>query len=71
MAARADKILIIRDGKLVEEKIKDRATFDFRAAKEIYRENSEPKVTQEQKISKKKQTRKTSKKSKKDSAAKK
>ncbi|NHJ86394.1 MAG: ABC transporter ATP-binding protein [Asgard group archaeon] len=41
MAARADRVLIIRNGKLAEEKIKDKATFDFRAAKEIYRETSE------------------------------
>ena len=41
MAARADKILIVRDGKLVEEKIKDRKAFDFRAAKEIYKKSAD------------------------------
>lgn len=36
VATRADKILIIRDGKLVEEKIKEKKTFDFKQAKYIY-----------------------------------
>ncbi|MBD3189471.1 MAG: ATP-binding cassette domain-containing protein [Candidatus Heimdallarchaeota archaeon] len=37
VAARADKILIIRDGKLIEEKIKDKKSFDFQRAKTLYR----------------------------------
>jgi len=36
IAVRANMILIIRDGKLVEEKIKDKKSFDYRVAKEIY-----------------------------------
>ena len=44
VAARADKILIIRDGKLVEEKIQDRETFDFRRAKEIYQKSADAAV---------------------------
>jgi len=40
VAAKADRVLIIRDGKLIEEKIKDKAKFDFEAAKEIYRESN-------------------------------
>lgn len=39
MAARADKVLIIRNGQLVEEKIQDKKSFDFRAAKEIYQKS--------------------------------
>jgi putative ABC transport system ATP-binding protein len=37
VAAKADRVLIIRDGKLVEEKIQEKATFDFQQAKEMYR----------------------------------
>ncbi|HUT80535.1 MAG TPA: ABC transporter ATP-binding protein [Candidatus Bathyarchaeia archaeon] len=38
IAARADKVLIIRNGILVEEKIKDKKSFDFRVATEIYKD---------------------------------
>ena len=65
VAARADKVLIIRNGKLVEEKIKDKATFDFRAAKEIYREPTEKEDKESTPIvakPKKKQKKKSSKK---------
>lgn len=41
VAARADKILIIRNGQLIEEKIQDRESFDFRSAKEIYKKSAE------------------------------
>lgn len=61
VAARADRVLIIRDGKLVEERIKDKATFDFRAAKEIYRES----IDSEEKFEEKENTTKQKKKSKK------
>jgi len=36
MAARADRVLIIRNGQLVEEKIQDKKSFDFQSAKEVY-----------------------------------
>jgi putative ABC transport system ATP-binding protein len=58
IAARANRVLIIRDGKLVEEKIKDRSTFDFKAAKEIYREEASTKKRQSKKTSKKTRTKK-------------
>lgn len=38
IAAKADRVLIIRNGQLVEEKIKDKESFDFRAATEIYKD---------------------------------
>ncbi len=51
IAARADRVLIIRDGKLVEEKIKDREAFDFKAAKEIYRNPIDKNQDQNEKVS--------------------
>ena len=63
VAARADRVLIIRNGKLVEEKIVDKESFDFRAAKKIYRDpeiaENEPKANSK---TKKKATTKKSKK---------
>ncbi|HUU77198.1 MAG TPA: ABC transporter ATP-binding protein [candidate division Zixibacteria bacterium] len=41
VAARADKILIITNGQLVEEKIQDRESFDFKSAQEIYKKSAE------------------------------
>ncbi|NHK30882.1 MAG: ABC transporter ATP-binding protein [Asgard group archaeon] len=66
VAARADRVLIIRDGKLIEEKIKDKTTFDFRAAKEIYRKTTDS----EEKIETKEKTTKSNKKPKKKSSKK-
>jgi putative ABC transport system ATP-binding protein len=69
VAARADRVLIIRDGKLIEEKIKDKTTFDFKAAKEIYRKtsDSDEKTEADEKTvkSNKKPKKKSTKKSKK------
>jgi putative ABC transport system ATP-binding protein len=64
VAARADRVLIIRNGKLVEEKIVDKESFDFRAAKEIYRdpEVTESEIKTKPKV-KKKATKKKTKKS--------
>jgi len=39
MAARADRVLIIRGGQLVEEKIKDKKSFDFQSAKAVYQKS--------------------------------
>ncbi len=65
VAARADRVLIIRNGKLVEEKILDKESFDFRAAKAIYRD---PKITENKPAAKPKTKKKAStKKSKKPS----
>ena len=67
VAARADRVLIIRNGRLVEEKIVDKASFDFRAAKEIYRDTeiaeNEPKA--KPKTKKKASAKKSKKPSKK------
>ena len=41
VAARADKVLIIRNGQLVEEKIQDKKSFDFRSAQAIYKKSAE------------------------------
>ncbi len=53
MAARADRVLIIRNGQLVEEKIKDKESFDFKSAKEIYQRSvdAEKKSVDEEKKS--------------------
>lgn len=61
MARRANRILIIKNGQLVEEKIQDKESFDFRAAKEIYKRSIEDEIVEEevkpaQKKSKKKKT---------------
>ena len=66
-AARADRVLIIRNGKLVEEKIVDKESFDFRAAKKFYQG---PKITENEpkanlKTKKKAKTKKSKKPSKK------
>ena len=61
IAARADRVLIIRNGKLVEEKIVDKATFDFRAAKEIYRGSEKPEIASQSKTKKKTTNKKTKK----------
>ncbi|MBK5115140.1 MAG: ABC transporter ATP-binding protein [Candidatus Heimdallarchaeota archaeon] len=68
VAARADRVLIIRNGILVEEKIVDKKAFDFRVAKEIYR-NSEitDNETKEKPKTKKKAIKKKPKKSSKKS----
>jgi len=47
MARRADRVLIIKNGQLVEEKIKDKETFDFRRAKDLYRRSIEDDDTKE------------------------
>ncbi|MBN1328437.1 MAG: ABC transporter ATP-binding protein [Candidatus Heimdallarchaeota archaeon] len=39
IASRAHRVLIIKNGRLTEEKIKDKKTFDFRAAAEIYKDS--------------------------------
>ena len=73
VAARADKILIIRNGQLVEEKIQDRASFDFQTAKEIYQKSADAvKESEEQKAKdfandKPKKRKKAKKKSEKNS----
>jgi len=65
VAARADRVLIIRNGKLVEEKIVDKESFDFRAAKKFYRD---PKIAENESKAKPKTKKKVStKKSKKPS----
>jgi len=65
VAARADRVLIIRNGILVEEKIVDKESFDFRAAKEIYRDSE---ITESETKAKPKTKKKAStKKSKKSS----
>ena len=47
MARRADRVLIIKNGQLVEEKIKDKETFDFRRAKDLYKRSIEDDDTKE------------------------
>lgn len=64
VAARADRVLIIRNGKLIEEKIVDKAAFDFRAAKEIYRDSEVAEnATETKPKAKKKASKKKTKKS--------
>ncbi|MHA1243537.1 MAG: ABC transporter ATP-binding protein [Candidatus Heimdallarchaeota archaeon] len=60
MARRADRILIFKNGQLVEEKIQDKETFDFRAAKEIYKRS----IEDDQKPSDEKEPAKKKKKTK-------
>ncbi len=56
MAARADRVLIIRGGQLVEEKIKDKKSFDFQSAKEVYQKSVDADEQTSGKKSTKKQT---------------
>ncbi|MHA1354259.1 MAG: hypothetical protein ACTSR1_03675 [Candidatus Heimdallarchaeota archaeon] len=64
MARRADRILIFKNGQLVEEKIQDKETFDFRAAKEIYKRSIEDdQKPSDEKEPAKKKTKKKAKKS--------
>jgi len=47
VAVQADRILIIRDGKLVEERIKDKEHFDFKEAKILYQKKRPTTKTKE------------------------
>lgn len=67
VAARADRVLIFRSGILVEEKIVDKEFFDFRAAKEFYKDSeiAENETIAKPKTKKKASTKKSKKTSKK------
>lgn len=67
MAARADRVLIIKNGQLVEEKIQDKKSFDFQSAKEIYQRS----IDIETVVDETKTVKTSSKKSKKGSKTKK
>ncbi|MHA1772880.1 MAG: ABC transporter ATP-binding protein [Candidatus Heimdallarchaeota archaeon] len=49
IAVRADRILVLRDGKLVEEHIKDKKAFDFRVAKALYQKKPASKKSKKRK----------------------